>query len=117
MKKLFAIAGLSLFLLPFSGCAHPHPAPYYAPPPPGAVARQGFDDGVAAARRDISQGKRPEVNRHPRFRNPPVPPGQPAQIYRDNFHRGYTAPTAEVADSSVRFDVHADATVMSPPFA
>jgi hypothetical protein len=90
MKKFFAIAGLSLFLLPFSGCAHHHPPPYYAPPPPDAVARQGFDNGVAAARRDISLGKRPDVNRHRPFRNPPVPPGQPAQIYRDNFHRGYT---------------------------
>ena len=89
MKKYFAIAGLSLFLLPFSGCVHPQPPPYYAPPPPGAVARQGFDAGVAAARRDISEGRRPNVNRHPRFRNPPVPPGQPAAIYRDNFHRGY----------------------------
>jgi hypothetical protein len=89
MKKLFAIAGLSLFLLPFSGCAHPAPPPYYAPPPPGAVARQGFDTGVAAARHDISLGMGPNVNRHPRFRNPPVPPGQPAQIYRDNFRRGY----------------------------
>ncbi len=89
MKKLFAIAGLSLFLLPFSGCAHPQPPSYYAPPPPDAVARQGFDAGVAAARHDISLGLRPNVNRHPRFRNPPVPPGQPAAIFRDNFRRGY----------------------------
>jgi hypothetical protein len=89
MKKLLAIAGLSLFLLPFSGCAHPQPPPYYAPPPPGVVARQGFDAGVAAAHRDIARGLRPRVDRHPRFRNPPVPPGQPAAIYRENFARGY----------------------------
>ncbi|MDR5726942.1 MAG: hypothetical protein RB191_05690 [Terriglobia bacterium] len=89
VRKLLAIAALPLFLLPFTGCAHPQPPPYYAPPPPGAVARQGFDTGVAAARRDLSLGRRPNANRHPRYRNPPVPPGQPTAIYRDNFLRGY----------------------------
>ncbi|MEO6965920.1 MAG: hypothetical protein ABI076_08500 [Acidobacteriaceae bacterium] len=90
MKKLLFLAiALPLALFPIAGCAHPYPPPGYGPPPPGIVAHQGFDAGVAAARRDIAERRRPNVNRHPRFRNPPVPPGQPAAIYRDNFHRGY----------------------------
>jgi hypothetical protein len=91
MKKLLILAiALPLTLFPIAGCAHPYyPPPGYAPPPPSVVARHGLDDGVAAAHRDMSYGLRPNVNRHPRFRNPPVPPGQPAAIYRDNFHRGY----------------------------
>ncbi|MGH9618064.1 MAG: hypothetical protein ACRD28_15110 [Acidobacteriaceae bacterium] len=92
IKKLLTMAALPLLILPLAilpltGCAHP--APYYAPPPPGAIARQAFDAGVAAGQRDIARGMRPNVNRHERFRNPPVPPGQPAEIYRNNFRRGY----------------------------
>ncbi|MGC1782447.1 MAG: hypothetical protein WA708_08015 [Acidobacteriaceae bacterium] len=89
MKKLLAFAALPMFLFGAAGCAHPAPPPYYAPPPPGAIARQAFDAGVAAAHSDMSRGLRPRVDRHPRFRNPPTPPGQPAAIYRDNFRRGY----------------------------
>lgn len=92
MKKLLPFAALPLFLLPvfllpMAGCGHP--APYYAPPPPGAIARDAYSAGVAAAQRDISRGLPPDVNRHPRFRNPPVPTGQPISIYRHNFRRGY----------------------------
>ncbi len=89
MKRLLAIAALPLFLFTVGGCAHPAPPPYYAPPPPGAIGRQGFDNGVAAARRDIAHGLRSRVERHPRYRNPPTPPGEPAAIYRRNFRRGY----------------------------
>ncbi len=89
MKRLLAIAALPMFLFTVAGCAHPAPPPYYAPPPPGAIAAQGFNDGVNAARRDMSQGRPPRVDRHPRFRNPPAPPGQPAHIYRQNFRGGY----------------------------
>lgn len=89
MKKLLPLAALPIFLFSVAGCGHPAPPPYYAPPPPGVIARQGFDAGVDAAHRDMSRGMPPNVNRHPSFRNPPVPPGQPAAIYRDNFRRGY----------------------------
>ena len=98
MKKLLAAVAASLLLAPLflltagftvSGCARPVPPPYYAPPPPDAIAHRGFDAGVEAARRDISSGRRPRVDRHPRFRMPPVPPGEPAAIYRRNFRRGY----------------------------
>jgi hypothetical protein len=89
MKRLLTIAALPMFLFGIAGCAHPAPPPYYAPPPPGAIASQGYHDGVVAARRDMARALPPSVGRHPRFRTPPVPPGQPAGIYRRNFRRGY----------------------------
>jgi hypothetical protein len=91
MKKLFAMAVL---LLPFAlaGCSHPQPAPYYPPPPPSPAyaqaAEQGHHDGIEAARRDIAQGAPPDLNRHPRFRNPPVPPPL-MDDYRHAFSNGY----------------------------
>ncbi len=91
MKKLLVLAALPMFLFSMAGCSHPAPPPYYAPPPPGAIANQGYRDGVDAARRDLARGFPPHVDSHPRFRNPPTPPGQPIQIYRQNFRRGYQA--------------------------
>jgi hypothetical protein len=91
MKKLFAMAVL---LLPFAlaGCSHPQPAPYYPPPPPppaySQAAEQGHHDGIEAARRDIANGAPPDPNRHPRFRNPPVPPPL-MDDYRHAFRNGY----------------------------
>ena len=91
MKKWLALAAL---LLPISlaGCSHPQPVVVYnAPPPPSEfteAARQGYHDGFEAARRDIAQGRPPSVERHPRFRNPPVP--APAfEEYRNGFRAGY----------------------------
>lgn len=89
MKRLLLFVALPLFLMPLTGCGHPAPPPYYAPPPPGAIVRDAYNAGVSAAQRDISRGLPPDVNRHSRFRNPPVPPGQPVSIYRRNFRRGY----------------------------
>ena len=88
MRKLMALAVLSL---PFAvaGCSHPQPV-VYGPPPPGYtdIAQRGYHDGVQAARRDIATGRAPNVDRHPRFRNPPVPP--PAfENYRHGFREGY----------------------------
>ena len=83
-------------LLPLSvaGCAHPRPVVVYAAPPPPAefneIARQGFHDGFEAARRDVARNVPPGVEKHPRFRNPPVPP--PAiEDYRHGFREGYEA--------------------------
>ncbi len=98
MEKFLTLAALPLALLTGSfaltGCAHPPPPPYYAPPPPPpppAIARQGYDNGYTAGRNDIARGLPPDVNRHPRFRTPPMPPGQPSHVYRVNFRRGYQA--------------------------
>ena len=61
-----------------------------APPPPAysQAAEQGHHDGIEAARRDIANGAPPDPNRHPRFRNPPVPPPL-MDDYRHAFGNGY----------------------------
>ncbi len=91
MKKLFAVTAL-LLPIALAGCSHPQPAPYYPPPPPppaGAeIAQQGYHDGVDAAQRDISRGAPPDPARHPRFRNPAVPPPF-IEDYRHAFRKGY----------------------------
>jgi hypothetical protein len=91
VKKWIAMGAL-LLPLAVAGCAHPRPvAVYTAPPPPGEfseIARQGFHDGFEAARGDVARNVRPNAERHPNFRNPPVPP--PAvQDYRHGFRAGY----------------------------
>jgi hypothetical protein len=89
MKKRLSVA---IFLLPIAlaACSHPQPAPYYPPPPPAYSqgAEQGHHDGIEAARRDIANGAPPDPNRHPRFRNPPVPPPL-MEDYRHAFGNGY----------------------------
>ncbi|MGO9492640.1 MAG: hypothetical protein ACLPH3_13115 [Terracidiphilus sp.] len=90
MRKLMALAVLAV---PFAlaGCSHPQPV-VYAPPPPAftEIAQRGYHDGVEAARHDIAAGRAPNAERHPRFRNPPVPP--PAwEDYRHGFREGYRA--------------------------
>ena len=89
MKKLLAFAVL-LMPLAVAGCGHP--TVVYAPPPPPAefsqIAQQGFHDGFEAARRDVTRNVPPGVEKHPKFRNPPVPP--PAwEDYRHGFREGY----------------------------
>jgi len=92
MRKVLALAVVSLPLA-LAGCSHPRPVYVEPPPPPPAytaIAQQGYHDGVEAARRDIAKGMAPDAARHPRFRNPPVPP--PAwEDYRHGFREGYRA--------------------------
>lgn len=82
---------LILLLSPFAlvGCSHPQPV-VYAPPPPGypAVTQRAYQDGFRAARQDIDDGKGPDLERHPRFRNPHVPPPV-VEDYRHGFREGY----------------------------
>jgi hypothetical protein len=89
MRKIVALAALLLPVV-LIGCTHPQPVVVVAPPPPGfgPVAQQGYHDGAEAARRDIRSGVAPDVQRHPRFRNPPV--GPPVE-YRRGFRAGYDA--------------------------
>lgn len=88
-KQILVATAISLPIV-LAGCSHPAPVAYY-PPPPSAlpeIARQGFHDGFEAARRDMAESRPPDVNRHPRFRKPPVPP--PAfEDYRHGFRDGY----------------------------
>ena len=91
MKKWIAVAALVLPLA-LAGCSHPQPVAVYAPPPPPVAdaGQQGYHDGFEAARRDVAEGRPPHVERHPRFRNPPVPP-QLVGVYRHGFAEGYGA--------------------------
>src|ERR1700728_2473285 len=91
MKKWLALAAL-LLPLSLAGCSHPRPVYAEPPPPPDytEISRQRFHDGISAARRDVDQGKPPNVERHPRFRNPPVPPAA-FEDYRRGFREGYQA--------------------------
>jgi hypothetical protein len=93
----FALSGIALaaLLAPVAlvtGCSHPRPVVAVAPPPPppefGPVAQQGYHDGIQSARRDIRSGLAPDLQRHPRFRNPPV---GPPEEYRRGFRAGYDA--------------------------
>jgi hypothetical protein len=87
MRKILISSALMLpFLL--AGCSHPQPA-YYPPPPAySQVAQQGYHDGWYAGLRDARRGLGPDVNRHPRFRQPPVGP-RFAEDYRHGFRDGY----------------------------
>jgi hypothetical protein len=88
MRKALLFAALSLPLA-LAGCSH-RTVVYAVPPPPefSQVAQRGFHDGAEAARRDIGSGLAPDADRHPRFRNPPVP--RPAfGDYRQGFREGY----------------------------
>jgi len=90
MNKWIALCAV-LLPLSLAGCSHPHPVAVYAPPPPAAdAARQGYNDGSQAARRDVAEGRPPHFEHHPRFRNPPVPPPL-FRDYRRGFADGYNA--------------------------
>ena len=52
------------------------------------VKRQGFHDGIEAARHDFEHHRSPDVNRHEEFRHPHVEPGM-RDDYREGFRHGY----------------------------
>ncbi len=52
------------------------------------VYQQGVRDGFEAARRDVATQRPPVFDRHPRYRNPPVPPPAWGE-YRAAFGDGY----------------------------
>jgi hypothetical protein len=89
MLKALALAALALPLA-VAGCSHRENMYYSAPPPPAYsdIAQRGFHDGFDAARHDMSRGWRPDVDRHDRFRNPPVP-RRALEDYRHSFREGY----------------------------
>jgi hypothetical protein len=65
------------------------------------VQRQGFRDGIQAARRDIDNQRPPNAERTMEFRRPPVPP--PARNeYREGFRRGYGSAFSHLRDGHDR---------------
>jgi hypothetical protein len=101
MKKTLVLLALSVpFVL--AGCSHPTVAYYQAPPPPAVyneIAQRGFHDGFDAARRDIANGRPPNLEAHPKFRKPPVP-GPAWEDYRQGFQEGYRGAMHEVPPSA-----------------
>jgi hypothetical protein len=94
MKKFLVLAAM-LLPLPcvLAGCSHRTVVYVQAPPPPpsySAAAQQGYNDGVGAARHDVANNRPPDLEHHPRFRNPPVPPPD-IEEYRRGFREGYNA--------------------------
>jgi hypothetical protein len=86
------VVGAVLVVLPLvlTGCAHRTVVVYNPPPAYSQAAQQGYRQGVRAAQADLHNGFRPDVDRHPRFRNPPVPPPL-RDDYRHGFREGYQA--------------------------
>jgi hypothetical protein len=67
------------------------PAPYGWDAPPrelNDIQRQGFHEGVEAARRDLQMNRHPDMDDHEAFRHPHLPPEQ-RDAFRDGFRRGY----------------------------
>lgn len=63
--------------------------PWDAPPDAfDATRRQGFQDGIVGARKDVDNHRRPDVNNRDEYRRPNVPP-QLWEAYREGFQRGY----------------------------
>lgn len=98
MKKTLLLLALSAPIA-LAGCSHPTYVAAYQPPPPppdyNEIGQQGFHDGFEAARRDIADGRPPNLEAHPRFRNPPVP-GPAWEDYRHGFREGYHSAMREV---------------------
>lgn len=100
-KWLSAAAIAAALVLPAGMAAKAHAAAAPAAPgyyqerpwdqPPDEyrdVQRQGFRDGIEAARRDFDQHTRKDVDDHERYRRPPVQ-GNMQTDYRDGFRHGY----------------------------
>jgi hypothetical protein len=87
--KMFAVMAALFLPLVVAGCSHPRPVLYAAPPPGlSAAAQRGYYDGSLAARNDIRKGFAPDAQRHPKFRNPPVPLPE-FEEYQHSFRAGY----------------------------
>ena len=61
------------------------------------IQRQGFHDGVEAARKDFDHHRSPDVERRDEFRHPHVPESA-RDDYRDGFHHGYDAAMHHMMD-------------------
>lgn len=61
------------------------------------VQRQGFHDGIDAARHDFDHHRSPDVDRHDEYRHPHVDRSA-RDDYRDGFRRGYDAAMHHLRD-------------------
>ena len=93
-RRRFAAIALLLGL-----AALPSPKTAAAQGPPGygwdvppqelnEIQREGFHEGVEAARRDFERNRHADADDHEIFRHPHLPPEQ-RDAFRDGFRRGY----------------------------
>ena|SRR5579862_1387783 len=54
------------------------------------VQREGFHDGIDAARKDFDNKRKPDASNRDEYRHPRVAPSAQAD-YREGFRRGYDA--------------------------
>jgi hypothetical protein len=64
-----------------------------------ALRRQGFQDGIVGAQKDMNNNRRPDVNNRDEYRNPNLPPGQ-RDAYREGFRHGYQAAIRHMTDGN-----------------
>lgn len=101
MKGMAGAAGVALAMalsvVPAMAQYGPPPPPpgayqgggWDAPPPDMREAmRQGYQDGIVGAQRDVENHRRPNVRNRDEFRHPNVP-GYLKRDYREGFRRGY----------------------------
>ncbi len=112
ITDLKRFAGAASLALALSFTAVPLHAQYGPPlPPPGQggwdapppdmreAMRQGFQDGVIGARRDVENHRRPNVNNRDEYRHPNVPHGL-RRDYRQGFRRGYDSAMQHLYDGN-----------------
>ncbi|HKF47617.1 MAG TPA: hypothetical protein VKB38_09695 [Terracidiphilus sp.] len=100
----FAVAAPAGMLAPRAHAATPAAAGFYQDrpwdQPPDEyrdVQRQGFHDGVEAARHDWDRHSRKDADDHDRYRHPPVA-REFHNDYRDGFKHGYDVAMSHIRD-------------------
>ncbi|MGA2351625.1 MAG: hypothetical protein ABSF70_14410 [Terracidiphilus sp.] len=66
------------------------------------IQRQGFHDGIEAARRDFDHQFPPNIEASREFREPPVP-REAREDYREGFRRGYDSAFAHFREGHDRY--------------
>ena len=83
----FAVALLMGISIP--SMARAAQGPWDVPPQElNDIQRQGFHEGIEAARHDFQMRRPPNVDDHEIYRHPHMPPEQ-REAFRDGFRRGY----------------------------
>jgi hypothetical protein len=86
-----------------SGAYRPVSLPWDAPDPSWNDAeRQGFQDGMKGAHRDIENHRQPDVNNRDEYRHPNIS-GSLREAYREGFREGYNRAMSHLLDGQNRY--------------
>lgn len=92
---------LGLFALPSPKTAAAQGPPGYGwdvpPQELNEIQREGFHEGVEAARRDFEMNRHADADDHEIYRHPHLPPEQ-RDAFRDGFRRGYHRATEHLME-------------------